>query len=306
MKNISAALRTFLNNASEMDRADLLTINLPNGQNIYAVVGYQSDITYNSILYRASLNGTWQRGTVTSTADFRLGSESCALSVIADTNVLVPGTQTSLMSIIQSGFFDAAPVNLTTVFMPKGQPQNIIGSLTLFSGMIASVTKVGRSKAEFDCKDWLFLLNLKVPIRVIQPSCHHTLFDAGCALSQSAYAIANSVAAGSSQVIIIPNSNWPTSDPNSQNPQVPPYFVQGKIQFTSGQNKNLWGYVVAQQSGSAGELALAKAMIFPVATGDTFNAYAGCDKTITTCISKFNNKIHFDGAPFCPPPESSA
>ena len=34
--------------------------------------------------------------------------------------------------------------------------------------------------------------------------------------------------------------------------------------------------------------------------GDTFNAIAGCDKTISTCIAKFNNAVNFRGEPYVP------
>jgi uncharacterized phage protein (TIGR02218 family) len=37
-----------------------------------------------------------------------------------------------------------------------------------------------------------------------------------------------------------------------------------------------------------------------VAVGDTFNARAGCDKTISTCIAKFNNAVNFRGEPYVP------
>lgn len=37
-----------------------------------------------------------------------------------------------------------------------------------------------------------------------------------------------------------------------------------------------------------------------VTVGDTFNAIAGCDKTISTCIAKFNNAVNFRGEPYVP------
>ena len=37
-----------------------------------------------------------------------------------------------------------------------------------------------------------------------------------------------------------------------------------------------------------------------VAVGDTFNAIAGCDKTIGTCVAKFNNAVNFRGEPYVP------
>jgi uncharacterized phage protein (TIGR02218 family) len=37
-----------------------------------------------------------------------------------------------------------------------------------------------------------------------------------------------------------------------------------------------------------------------LAIGNTFTAWAGCDRTLDTCITKFNNLNNFRGAPFIP------
>jgi uncharacterized phage protein (TIGR02218 family) len=34
--------------------------------------------------------------------------------------------------------------------------------------------------------------------------------------------------------------------------------------------------------------------------GDTFNAIAGCDKTIGNCAGKFGNAVNFRGEPYVP------
>ena len=34
--------------------------------------------------------------------------------------------------------------------------------------------------------------------------------------------------------------------------------------------------------------------------GDTYNAIAGCDKTIGTCASRFSNAVNFRGEPYVP------
>ena len=311
MKSISSQLLSFLQSGQSYYRADLMDLALANGQTIHAILagpsaGRGNALAWNGNNYFGTDYGAWERGSVTSKADFSLEAHSMALSVVADTNVVIPGTSFELMSLVSDGFFDAATVNINTVYMPLGEWGVIEGSLKLFAGMIASVQRVGRSKAEFECYDWMYLLNLKVPLRVIQPSCFHTLFDHGCALTQSSYAIANTAAAGSTDTVIVPANNWPTTDPNSQDPQTPPYFAQGKIQFTSGNNNGLWSYVVSQGAAPNGSLTLLESTIFPVAAGDAFNAYPGCDKQASTCKGKFNNLIHFAGQPFTPPPETSA
>lgn len=305
MKNISPALLTALGEFSAVNRADLISIDLPNGQQINAVHG-ADDVLWAGTEYSASAYGVWERGAVTSEATFGLKSNSMMLTVVADTTVLVPGTSTPLMSIVNTGFFDGATVNVDTVYMPIGQWGRVIGALSLFSGTIIDFPKLGRSKIQFEVRDWLYLLNLKVPIRVIQPSCFNTLFDNRCTLNAAAYAVSNIVAAGSTTTNLIPQNVWPTTDVNGRNPQSssPPYFSQGKLQFTSGQNAGIWYHIAVQTNGATGALTLQGATIFPVATGDTFNAYPGCSKTATACLG-FDNYPHFEGMPFVPAPETS-
>lgn len=303
MKTISSTLLAYLQTVTETYRADLLTLVLPNQQTIYAAMGVSDDVTWNGVTYAASASGVWTRSTQTSKADFSLGSNGLSLTVVALDSVLVPGTATAMMAVAQAGFFDNAQVTIDTVYMPIGQWNTIVGWMRLHAGTIVSATKLGRSKASFDVRDWLYLLNLKVPTKVIQPSCPHTLFDHGCTLIQSNYGAANNVSGSSTQTTLVPVSTWPTTAPNGQNPQAAKYFTQGKIQWTSGQNAQLWSSVAAYPGGAMGALTLSAAPPFPVAAGDSFIAYPGCDKSEGTCVSKFNNVLHFGGMPFVPVPE---
>lgn len=305
MKTITSALASYLASVTSTYRADLLTLTLPNQQTITAAMGVSDDVTWNGTVYPASALGVWTRGPQTAVADVSLESQNLSLSLVALDSVLVPGTTTPIMSVISLGFFDGCPLTIDTVYMALGAFPTILGSLRLFAGSIVAANRVGRSKAEFECQDWCYLLNLKVPIKVIQPSCPHSLFDHGCALDVTAFLIRNAVGAGSTPAVIVPGSAWPTMDVRGNNPQVAPYFQQGKLLFTSGQNQNLYGHIAAQQSGPTGAISLNQAMPFPVAVGDTFEIVAGCDKTLGTCTAKFANAVHFGGQPFVPVPERS-
>jgi len=43
----------------------------------------------------------------------------------------------------------------------------------------------------------------------------------------------------------------------------------------------------------------------PVLVGDQFQLLPGCDRTISTCGSVFNNAVHFGGFPYIPTPETA-
>jgi uncharacterized phage protein (TIGR02218 family) len=41
-------------------------------------------------------------------------------------------------------------------------------------------------------------------------------------------------------------------------------------------------------------------MPYPVAVGDQFTISAGCDRSMGTCIGRFNNIVNFRGEPYVP------
>jgi len=72
------------------------------------------------------------------------------------------------------------------------------------------------------------------------------------------------------------------------------YFSNGVITFTSGINNGL-SYVIKKQVGDTFELFLPALGQFPA--GTTFTIKAGCDKSLETCKTKFNNVVNFGGFP---------
>jgi uncharacterized phage protein (TIGR02218 family) len=135
------------------------------------------------------------------------------------------------------------------------------------------------------------------PRNLIQSACRHVLFDPICGLTQANYAQSNSVAAGSNQLTInlgtaLTSATWWNANMS---------VAQGKLQFTSGQNAGLW-YAIKSQNSTT-QIGLAVPTTFPVATGDAFTIYPGCDKTQATCQSRFNNLANNGGFPYVPNPE---
>jgi uncharacterized phage protein (TIGR02218 family) len=260
------------------------------------VTWYAASLTIQPIAtYSASTFGAWQRGKVTSEASFDLHSNDMMLTALVPASVLFPATSMSLMQTVCAGLFDKSLVTVFTAYWAlNGTPASGIanGLETKFVGQITGLEQIGRSKVEFRVSDMLFLLNLKSPPNVIQASCRHTLYDANCTVAKASYANSNSVGVGSTTQQI--QLGTPVS-------QTAPYFSQGFITFTSGQNAGLSYAIKTQQSTSA--ILLASQTSLPLTVGDTFTMYAGCDKTPATCSSKFSNLINIGAQPFVPNPE---
>jgi uncharacterized phage protein (TIGR02218 family) len=75
------------------------------------------------------------------------------------------------------------------------------------------------------------------------------------------------------------------------------YFDGGVITFTSGANN---GFAMEVKSYVPGQISLHLPMPYPVAAGDTYSMVGGCDKSLRTCIDRYNNVVNFRGEPYLP------
>jgi uncharacterized phage protein (TIGR02218 family) len=224
------------------------------------------------------------------------------LTVLANTSILFPGTNTPLVQVVNAGLFDAATVTVYTIYWALGDTVNngmALGYETKFIGQITKVVDSSRDTITFEVADMLYQLSIEVPRNLIQSSCRHTLFDANCTLNQANFAFTNSIAASSTQQVINLTANVTTA--SFWNGVIT--FTQGKIQFTTGNNVGIWAYIKTLVSHT--QILLSVPLPFPIQTGDAFKMYPGCDLTLTTCQLGYNNLINIGSMPFVPNPEVS-
>jgi uncharacterized phage protein (TIGR02218 family) len=302
-KNVPTALLNWLLTAIEYNRADCFTITLANGQSIYTTTAQLPVVIGTNTFYPARY-GTWQRGSIQAEAAYSPKSNSMSLSVSVDPSflpqIVYPGTQTPLMQTVAAGLFDAAKVTVTTIYWGLGESVATgvaRGSVISFVGQVTKVSEMGRDKCDFEVADMLFQLNLFTPPNLIQSSCRHQLFDSGCTLLANNFKLANTAAAGSTALQI--NLSSGASTASWWNGVIT--FTQGYIIFTSGQNNGLLGYIKNLNSNT--QILLSAPMPFPVKVGDTFNMFAGCNKSLVMCNNGFSNLLNFGGEPFVPNPE---
>jgi uncharacterized phage protein (TIGR02218 family) len=147
--------------------------------------------------------------------------------------------------------------------------------------------------AEGECKADTFTLNQSMPRRVLQPGCGWVLGDAGCKVNLASYTTTNTVSPLTNKSVVTPATAFTQPDG---------YFTQGVITMTSGRNTGLAGLVQLHVNGT---LQLNKPFLFPIAAGDSFSVVAGCDHTLSTCQSRFNNLTNYGGQPYIPSYESA-
>lgn len=207
---------------------------------------------------------------------------------------LCPATTDLLSGIpvsqfVSNGGFDAATVQVDRCFMPTyGDTSN--GVVNIFTGDVSEV-QFTRNEVILSISSDLQLLTTPLPRNIISPSCSHILFDSGCTKVKSTYLVSSSCNAGSTVSVI-----------NATLAQASTYFDNGTITFTSGPNA---GVTRTIRSYLVGVITLALPLPNVPATGNTFSAYPGCDKTSATCNTKFANLVNFRGFPFVPTPEVS-
>lgn len=79
------------------------------------------------------------------------------------------------------------------------------------------------------------------------------------------------------------------------------FFTGGRLSFTSGANVGAQATIKSyRRSGTQARFTLWTAPAGAVASGDTIEVLAGCDKTAATCRAKFSNIVNFRGFPHMP------
>ncbi|MEQ8177918.1 MAG: DUF2163 domain-containing protein [Amphiplicatus sp.] len=126
--------------------------------------------------------------------------------------------------------------------------------------------------------------------RVYQRGCDATLGDARCGvdLEAAAFRAEGEVTAALDETRFLASGLGAFSGG---------WFVHGRIDWLSGGNAGTSGWIKAH-AGSG--LSLWTPPGAPLAAGDAFAVYAGCDKSFSACRTKFSNGVSFRGFPLMP------
>lgn len=187
-----------------------------------------------------------------------------------------------------NGGFDGALVQIDRCYMAT-YGDTSAGVVNMFSGMVIEVSP-SRTEVVLHAGSNLQLLNIAMPRNLYTPGCTHSIYDSECGAVKASFGSASSFSSGTTSVIncgLIQAAKW---------------FDNGTITFSSGANAGAQRTV---KSYTVGVLILALPLATTPTAGDTFTAYAGCNKSQTDCVNKFNRLVSFRGFPFVPIAESS-
>lgn len=291
MRTLSSELQALLASRTQLRRADLYTITLLSGT-VLRWTSADRDQTFDGT--------TWSRGPGLrrSSAYWTIGLEAAELTVSvypgdADT---IHGE--SLHRAVNRGEFDGAWLVLQRG-LAAGPSSDLVGVVDWFAGRIADLS-LDSSAITLRARSPLELLESMWPPNVYLSQCWNRLFDGVCGLNATTYresgSVVGSIASNRTSFIGTITKN-PSTEAH--------WFRLGRVQFTSGKNA---GRTVAVKAFDAatGRIDFATPWIADIEAGDTFYAWPGCDKTLTTCGSKYANTVHFRGTPFVPAAETVA
>lgn len=173
-----------------------------------------------------------------------------------------------------------APTTLTIFRGHLGETQTLV----YWKGRVTSAT-ASRSTITLDCEPVFTSLRLYGLRARFQRTCRHALYSPDCGASPISYTLTLTSAVSTTEYIYSA-----ASLPNG-------WFAGGMIQAPDGTKV----YIVEQNDGRL-KLIRPSPSLFDALQSGLYRAqvFPGCDHTIETCRSKFNNVSNFGGFPWIP------
>lgn len=197
--------------------------------------------------------------------------------------------------------FDSAEIEVDRFHWSADGSMTPLGSFITIYGRVADV-EIGRTSLTFTAKTLPYLLDTPMPRRMYQAACNHVFGDPMCGYNRTAGENALGTSTGLGEVTITARA-WSNAGEivNAFSPSPATSYNLGTITCTAGANAGLSRMIQEVTPG----VAVYPSRAFPVApaVGDTFTLQPGCDHTVATCNSTFQNLLRFGGTPYVPPPE---
>ncbi|MFI3270563.1 MAG: phage BR0599 family protein [Pseudomonadota bacterium] len=133
---------------------------------------------------------------------------------------------------------------------------------------------------ELSCETKISRMERLGLIRCYQLSCPHTLYSTACGASLTGATTTATVTSVSGTKVTFKST-----------PSNIAHYVMGQIVKADGSRRLITSY-------DTSSITMERA--FSLEVGDSVTLYKGCDKTTSTCQSRFNNILNYGGFPFMP------
>lgn len=286
MKSTSPELEELLNSGRPFFKADLYTWTFSDGT-VLRTTNADIQLSFSGNTF-PSCAPSVERTKV----KLKVGVEVDSINITIKPRSIDRVSGLSWQAAARLGYLDGATVLVETAYLETWP--TVVGTLHVFQGLVSDAYPE-RTQAKLTVKSDLELLAQPFPRNVYQSTCLRTVYDSGCGVNKASFTATGTVAASPAPTL----TSFKTG-----NAQAAGYFDQGVITFTSGANAGLKRTVKSYDPATGFTFALPLPQ--PPAAGDTISVFAGCDRTLATCRSKFSNAGKFRGFPWIPNPETAA
>lgn len=254
---------------------NIVKITLQNGT-VHAYTDFDSNIVYGGVTYIPAPG--LQKVKMTLTPNSEVSNQELA-------SAWVDAPEEDLLG----GRFDSAAVEVSWISWKNPH----YGLFTVFNGKLGEISW---SDVGFKADIFSNMKDLEKNIgEVFTANCRHSLYSTSspgligfCGVDKVSFTTTGNVTA-------IVKNRWKFQITTSA---AADFYSGGKITFTSGSNNSI-SFSIKNFEDSTVDLFLPTS--FPIVVGDTFTISAGCDKTLATCKSKFNNVVNYGGFPHIQP-----
>lgn len=173
-------------------------------------------------------------------------------------------------------------VTISRVQLFEGSPAGPSTVYVVFKGYVASVV-FNDEEASLELHPFNERFRREMPRYTYQSLCNHELYDARCKVVEGFFDYSGLVSGVNGNLITVNGASGAGATA----------FVGGFIRTLAGDN---WRQILAQDGDTL-------TLLIPfntVVIGTTMVLQQGCDHSLSTCLSKFNNVVNFGGFPYVP------
>jgi uncharacterized phage protein (TIGR02218 family) len=191
-------------------------------------------------------------------------------------SLVVKLPRTSPVAQFFIGYSPEPPMTLTLYRKHRSDPEAVRLSFTVGSAIFKG------GEVQLTCLPVFEALRNYLPRNTCQPQCNWALYSAECGVTTSAFTVTGAVNLVSADTVQVTAFS---SKPSG-------WLNNGWIERASGERR----FVLAH----AGAIVTLLSPFIDLAVGEVVTGFAGCDRTESDCLNKFNNAERFLGWPRVP------
>jgi len=280
---LDPAKKAILEAADQLCMCDLVTITTLSGVVLHQTLG-DADLSIDGVYYDSNLKMSREQTRLVAGVEV----DTLSVTIYPEPGNMIGGI--ALSQAVRAGILDGAEFVLERAFFIPDW-RTFLFKVIRFSGKVADIEDFTRSEIPMTINSDLQILNVQMPRDVYQPGCRRVLYGPGCDLVKADHATTATITAGTTSSVLQTMLGGPTRT-----------FTLGTVTMTSGENVGISRTVKYYTTGVF-------TLIIPLPKtpeiGDTFTAYAGCDRSQATCEDVFGNLAKFSGEPYVPAAETA-